>query len=116
VGGEGVRPLLGVGQPVERGQPPAGGAGDRRDTGDPRMTIDPDRAAPALALRAASVLGAPDAEALAQDVEEGGIVGRYLDVTPVEVEPDQEKLWPQPQVRDALGLVIAKPDCSRPSL
>jgi hypothetical protein len=80
------------------------------------MTIDPDRAAPALALRAASVLGAPDAEALAQDVEEGGIVGRYLDVTPVEVEPDQEKLWPQPQVRDALGLVIAKPDCSRPSL
>jgi hypothetical protein len=28
----------------------------------------------------------------------------------------QEKLWPQPQVRLALGFVIANPDCSRPSL
>ena len=28
----------------------------------------------------------------------------------------QEKLWPQPQVRVALGFVMAKPDCSRPSL
>ena len=28
----------------------------------------------------------------------------------------QEKLWPQPQVRDALGFVMANPDWSRPSL
>jgi hypothetical protein len=34
------------------------------------MTVDPDRAAAALTLRAASVLGAADAEAIAEDVEE----------------------------------------------
>jgi hypothetical protein len=59
---------------------------------------------------------------VAQRVEEGDrpVVGRQRDVTPVEPEGDggdrQEKLWPQPQVRDALGLVMANPDCSSDSL
>ena len=80
------------------------------------MVVDPDRAAPALALRAAAVLGRAHTEAIAQNLEQGGVVGLDLDVTPVEGESNQLKLWPQPQVRDALGLVIAKPDCSSPSL
>jgi len=70
VSGEGARPLLGVGQAVERRQPPPGDTSDGRDTGDAGVTVDPDRAAAALTLRAAPVLGAPDAEAVAQDVEE----------------------------------------------
>jgi hypothetical protein len=117
VGGERVRPLLGVGKSGERRHPPPRGPGDRRDARDPRVAVDPDRAAAALALRAAPVLGAAYAQAVAQDFEEGRRAVRLnLDVAAVEGEPDQEKLWPQPQVRVALGLVMAKPDCSRPSL
>jgi hypothetical protein len=70
VSGEGRRPVLGVGQSVERRDAATGGAGDRRDTGDAGMTVDPDRATTALTLRAAPVLDAPYAEAIAEDVEE----------------------------------------------
>jgi hypothetical protein len=80
------------------------------------MPVDPDRATPALALRATPVLGAADAEPIAEDFEKRRVVALDPDVAPVEGESDQEKLCPQPQVRDALGLVMAKPDCSRPSL
>jgi hypothetical protein len=70
VRGEGRGPPRGVGQAVECRQPPPGGASDRRDTGDAGMTVDPHRAAAALALWAAPVLGAAHAEVVAQDVEE----------------------------------------------
>jgi hypothetical protein len=80
------------------------------------VAVDPDRAASALALGAATILGGADAEAIAENVEQRGVVGLDLDVAPVEGEADQLKLWPQPQVREALGLVIAKPDWSSPSL
>jgi hypothetical protein len=80
------------------------------------MTVDPDRAAAALALRAAAVFRSADAEAITQDLEQRSVVRLDLDVAPVEGEADQLKLWPQPQVREALGLVIANPDCSSPSL
>jgi hypothetical protein len=80
------------------------------------VAVDPDRAASALALRAAAVFGGADAEAIAENLEQRDVVGLDLDVAPVEGESNQLKLWPQPQVREALGLVIAKPDCSSPSL
>jgi hypothetical protein len=80
------------------------------------VAVDPDRAAPALTLRAAAILRRAHAEAIAQNVEQGSVVSLDLDVAPVEGEANQLKLWPQPQVREALGLVMAKPDCSSPSL
>ena len=60
--------------------------------------------------------GLQPSEAIAEDLEQRGVVSLDLDVAPVEGEANQLKLWPQPQVREALGLVIAKPDCSSPSL
>ena len=89
VGGEAVGPRLGVGQPGERRDLAPGHAGDGRDAGDPRLTVDPDRAAAALALRAAAVLGGARAEAIAQGLEEGGIVRLDLDVPAVEAEANQ---------------------------
>jgi hypothetical protein len=80
------------------------------------MTVDPHRAAAALPLRATAVLCRARPEPVAQDLEERGVVPLDFDVAPVEGEANQLKLWPQPQVREAFGLVIANPDCSRPSL
>jgi hypothetical protein len=80
------------------------------------MAVDPDRAAAALALGTAPVLRRAHPEPVAQDLQEWGVVSLDFDVAPVEGEADQLKLWPQPQVRDAFGFVIANPDCSRPSL
>jgi hypothetical protein len=80
------------------------------------MTVDPDRAAAALALGATAVLRRARPEPVAQDLQERGVASLDFDVAPVEGEVDQLKLWPQPQVREAFGLVIANPDWSRPSL
>ena len=41
--------------------------------------------------------------------------GRYV-ARPIVRRRGQEKDWPQPQVRLALGFVMANPDWSRPSL
>jgi hypothetical protein len=80
------------------------------------MAVDPDRAAAALALGATAVLRRARPEPVAQDLQERGVASLDFDVAPVEGEVDQLKLWPQPQVREAFGLVIANPDWSRPSL
>ena len=90
---------------------------ERGHAGHARLTVDPDRAAPALTLGAAAILGGADPEAFAQRVEQRRAVVLNLDGTAVDREADgQEKLWPQPQVRLALGLVMANPDWSSPSL
>src|SRR5439155_24826298 len=58
----------------------------RSDTGDARGPVDQHRAAPALALRAAAVLGRAEAEAVAQHLEERGAVVLDLDGPPVHHE------------------------------
>ena len=60
-------------------------AADRRDAGDAGRAVDPHRAAPALALRAAAVLDGAAAELLAQRVEEADPV---LDRDGVAVEDE----------------------------
>lgn len=117
MGGERRAPRVGVGQPVERRDRSAGDTRQRRHAGDTRLPVDPDRAATTLALRATAVLGRADPEAFAQRVEQRRAIVFELDGPAVELEAKgQEKLWPQPQVRLAFGLVMANPDWSRPSL
>ena len=70
VGAERFRPAVGAVETLERRDGPTGDPADRRDARDARLTVDPHRAAPALALRAAAVLRRPDAEMLAQGVEQ----------------------------------------------
>ena len=116
-------PLPGrLGQAVEGGHLAAGQPADRGDAGHPGGAVDPDRAAPALALGAAAVLGRADAELLAQDVEQ-----RRRRRRPPRrrrrrrgagsaASADQLKEEPQPQVREALGLVTWNPAPCSPSL
>ena len=88
------------------------------------MTVDEHGATATLPLRAAAVLDGANSEVIAERVEQrqlrARIIGRDNDVVTVESELDgagrQEKLCPQPQVREAFGLVMAKPDCSSVSL
>ena len=115
-GGELRRPRIGAGEAVERRDVAPGDAGDRRHTGDARLTVDPDRAATALPLGAATVLRRARTEAVAEDLEERGTVVRDLDGSAVEAERDQLKLWPHPQVRVAFGFVILKPASVSPLL
>ena len=63
-----------VGSPSTRGHPAAGDAAHRGHAGDAGRAVDPDRAAPALALGTAAVLDRTAAQLLAQRVEEGGPV------------------------------------------
>jgi hypothetical protein len=58
------------GKTVEGGHRPAGDPSGRRDAGNPRLTVDQQGAAPALALRAATVLHAADAEAITQHLKQ----------------------------------------------
>ena len=58
------------GQAFERRDRSPGDPSNRRDAGDPRVTVHPDRAAPALALRAASVLQGATPQLVAQRVEQ----------------------------------------------
>ena len=91
--------------------------GDRGHAATRGLAVDQHRAAAALALRAAAVLGRARAEPVAQDLEQRRAVVGDLDRAAVEAERSgQEKLWPQPQVRVAFGFVMANPDWSRPSL
>jgi hypothetical protein len=77
-----------------------------------------------LTLRTAPVLDGADTEMVAQRVEQGQrharLSGRDRHGSTVEGELEgvgsQEKLCPQPQLREAFGFVMAKPDCSRVSL
>jgi hypothetical protein len=71
VGHERVGPsgALLLGQPFERRDRPPGDASNGRDARDPRLTVDPDRAAPALALGAAPVLQGATPQFVAQRVE-----------------------------------------------
>ena len=87
-----VGPRSRVGEPVDRGHVAIGDAGDRGHARDAWRAVDEHRAAAALALRAAAILDRARAEAIAQDLEEGGVSVRDLDVTTVEAERDQEKL------------------------
>ena len=103
-------------EPVDGRHLPAGDSPERRHAGHPRRTVDPDGAATALALRTTAVLGRPAAEMLAQGVEQGRVVVRRLDGSPVEAERDQLNEEPQPQVRVALGFVMWNPAPCSPSL
>jgi hypothetical protein len=72
VGHERVGPpgALSLGQTFECRDRSPGDSPNRRDAGDPRVIVDPDRAAPALALRAASVLQGATPQLVAQRVEQ----------------------------------------------
>ena len=72
------RPDLGV-EPVDGGDGPAGHPPDRGHARHPRRAVDQHRAAPALALRAAAVLGAADAQLVAQGPQQGAAVVGHLD-------------------------------------
>ena len=91
--------------------------------------VDPHRAAPALALRAAAVLGGPEAEPVAQHLEKRGAVVVHRDDAAVDREPDlvgapfgargfgcQLKEDPQPQVRVAFGFEMWNPASFSPSV
>ena len=54
------------GRALERGHLAAGDPSDRGDAGHPGDAVDPDRAAPALALGAAAVLDRADAQLVAE--------------------------------------------------
>jgi hypothetical protein len=71
-GAQGVGPpLLHIGiEAVHRGDGPATDAPDRGHARDPRRAVDEHRAAAALTLRAAAVLGAARADLVAQHVEQ----------------------------------------------
>ena len=66
-------PDLGV-EALDGGHRAPGHPADRRHAGDPRRAVHPDRAAPALALGAAAVLGGDGTQLLAEDVEQGDAV------------------------------------------
>ena len=90
--GERLRPRVGVGQRVHGRDVTAGDPRHGRHARHPRLAVDEDRAAATLPLRAAAVLDRARAEAIAEDLEEGDVSVRDLDVTTVEAERDQEKL------------------------
>ncbi len=117
------RSRSGSGQAVEGGHLAARQAAGRGHTGHPGRTVDPDRAAAALPLGAAAVLDRADAQLVAEDVEQRRPVVGHLDVGAVDAEVDQGiqvgdqlKEEPQPQVREALGLVTWNPAPCSPSL
>jgi hypothetical protein len=72
MGHEGVGPpgALLFGQSFEGRDGSPGDASNGRDAGDPRITVNPDRAAPALTLRAASVFQGATPQLVAQCVEQ----------------------------------------------
>ena len=74
------------GEPLHRGDRAVCGPARRGDAGGPCGAVDPDRAAPALALRTAAVLRAVAAQLLAQHLEEGGVVVDVRALDPVEPE------------------------------
>jgi hypothetical protein len=53
------------------------------------MTVDPDRAAAALALGATPVLGRPEAQPVTEYFEQRRAVVRDLDVSPVDPKSNQ---------------------------
>src|SRR5690606_14961433 len=106
---------LGV-EALEGGDLTSRDALDRGDARDAGLPVDQDRAATALALRAAPVLGRAQAQLVPQDVEERRPVVGDLDRPPVDVELDQLNDEPHPQVRDAFGLLMANAASVRPSL
>ena len=93
-GAEGVGPGVTVG-PVESLQgrhrtahhPPGG-----RHAGHAGATVDQHRAAAALALGAAAVLGRPQAQAVPQDLQQGGPVVGHLDLGAVHLELQARRL------------------------
>jgi hypothetical protein len=91
--GERAAPAVAVGQTGERRDGAAGNARHRSHARHARLTVDPDRAAATLTLRAATVLRRADPEDVAKDVEQRRAVVTDLDALPVEIERDgQEKL------------------------
>ncbi len=73
---------------LERGDPAPGDAPDGRHAGDAGRPVDPDRAASALALRAAAVLDGATAEFFSQRIEKADpVVDRHL----VTVEDERDR-------------------------
>ena len=88
VAAEGIGPPPGLREALERGdgsaRHPAGGG----HAGDPRRAVDQDRAAAALALRAAAVLGRLQAEPVAEHLEQRGTVVGHGDRPAVDLQRD----------------------------
>ncbi len=122
-GHQGVRPPVPLRgrEPVERGHLATLEAADRGDAGHPGGPVHPHRAAAALALGAAPVLDRADAQLVAQDIEERGPSSATSTSTPstrsrISGSAAQLNEEPQPQVREALGLVTWNPAPCSPSL
>src|SRR5205823_5317369 len=87
-GTEGVapRPELVGGKAGSGGDGPAGNPAQRRHTRHARLAVDEHRAAPALALGAASVLGREVPEAVAERLEQRDVLVLDLHLDPVDRE------------------------------
>ena len=129
------RPLTSSAEALEGGHRAPGHPADRGDAGHPGGAVHPDRAAAALALGAAAVLGGVLTELLAQHLEQRRrrrrrprparrpVEGRQLierwragPAGAAERRVRQLKEEPQPQVRVALGFVMWNPAPCSPSL
>ena len=89
--GEGIGPGVpqrGV-EPLQGGHLTTGHASSRRDACHPWCPVDPDRATPALALRAATVLGRAATEMLAQHLQERCAVVGDLDDDAVDAQRER---------------------------
>ena len=80
------RSRVASGQAVDRRDRPPRHPPGRGHAGDPRLAVDQHRAAPALPLRAAPVLGRAQPEVLAQHLEQGRAPVGDLDLPAVDLE------------------------------
>jgi hypothetical protein len=88
---QGIGPALAhiIGQAFESGDVTTLHPPDRRHTRHTRGAVHPDRAAPALTLRAAAVLYRTSTAPVTQYVQERGTVVGDLDIGAVDSKPDQ---------------------------
>jgi hypothetical protein len=73
-----------VGQPIQRGDGPAGDPAGRGDARDAGSAVHQDGAAPTLALRAAAILHGVAAEPIPEHFEQGSAFVGYLDLATVD--------------------------------
>ncbi len=94
-----ARGHLGV-EPVEGGDRAAGHASGRGDAGHPGLAVDQHRAAAALALGAAAVLGRANAQVLAQDVEQAHAAVGHLHLPTVDHQLQDRWRFGRGQLKD----------------
>ena len=85
------RPLRRV-ETGEGGDRPSRNAPGGRDAGDARLAVDEHRAAAALTLRTAAVLGGAEAEPVAEDLEQRTAVVGDVDGTTVDDEGERAQV------------------------